>query len=165
MDDRRSFEDDTAAKQRLTGAPSVRQFLVLVGVTAFVSAFAIGFLDLEIVPRFVLTFTVMVVVTVVGTAVLRRANLRRHRQLLPTTRERGCVVASRSPALRVTGGQDRRRGVRRSGVRQATIRSRVWRVDPPTLYHCGKPVGTPRPVPKEHTCARQASGEQQQPSE
>jgi len=83
--------------------------------------------------RFVLIFTVMVVVAVVGTAVIRRADLRRHRQLLPTTRERGRVVASGSPALRMTGGRHRRRGVRRSGVRQATIRSRVWRVDPATL--------------------------------
>jgi hypothetical protein len=79
MDDRRSFEHDSAATQRLTGAPSVRQFLVLVGVTAFVSAFAVGFLELDVVPRFLLILTVMLAVTVVGTAVIRRSNLRRHR--------------------------------------------------------------------------------------
>jgi len=79
MDDRRSFEHDSAAQQRLTGAPSTRQFLVLIGVTAFVSAFGIGFLDLEIVTRMVLVCAVMLVLVPIGTAVIRRANLRRHR--------------------------------------------------------------------------------------
>jgi hypothetical protein len=79
MDHRRDFEHDSAAAKRLTGAPSVRQFLVLIGVTAFVSAFAVGFLELEIVTRMVVMSAVMLVLVLTGTAVIRRANLRRHR--------------------------------------------------------------------------------------
>lgn len=79
MDDRRSFEDDTAAKRRLAGALSGRQFLVLIGVTAFLPAFGIGFVQLELVTRMVLMAAVMLVVVLIGTAFIRRSNLRRHR--------------------------------------------------------------------------------------
>jgi hypothetical protein len=79
--DPRRFEDDTAARQRTTGAPSKCQFLVRVGDTAFVSAFVIGLVDLQVVLHFVLIFTVMIVMTVFGSAVIRRANIHQNRYL------------------------------------------------------------------------------------
>jgi len=79
MADRRMFEDDSAAKQRLTGAPSGRQLLVLIGLTAFVSAFALGFVELELETRMVLTAAVMLVLVLIGSAFIGRANLRRRR--------------------------------------------------------------------------------------
>jgi hypothetical protein len=38
VEDRRSFEDDTAAKQRLTGEPLYQQVIVLVLITCFNAA-------------------------------------------------------------------------------------------------------------------------------
>ena len=79
MDDRRSFEHDSAAQKRLTGEPSARQVLVLIAVTAFMSASALAFVELDFVMRIVSMVVVMLVLLLIGRAVLRRANLRRHR--------------------------------------------------------------------------------------
>ncbi|MWJ15719.1 hypothetical protein DOU15_07395 [Clavibacter michiganensis subsp. michiganensis] len=79
MDDRRSFEHDSAARQRLTGEPSARQVLVLIAVTAFMSASALAFVELEFVTRVVLMVVVMLVLVLIGRLVIRRSNLRRNR--------------------------------------------------------------------------------------
>ncbi|KDP92563.1 MULTISPECIES: hypothetical protein [Clavibacter] len=79
MDDRRRFEDDSAARQRLTGELSARQVLVLIAVTAFMSASALAFVELESVTRIVLMIVVMLVLVLIGRVVMRRSNLRRNR--------------------------------------------------------------------------------------
>lgn len=79
MDDRRDFEHDSAAHQRLTGEPSARQILVLIAVTAFMSASALAFVELEFVMRIVVMVVVMLVFMLIGRVVIRRSNLRRHR--------------------------------------------------------------------------------------
>lgn len=79
MNDRRSFEHDSAAHQRLTGEPSARQILVLIAVTAFLSGSALAFIELEFVTRIVLTVAVMLVLMLIGRVVIRRSNLRRNR--------------------------------------------------------------------------------------
>jgi len=79
MDDRRSFEHDSAAQQRLTGEPSARQILVLIAVTAFMSASALAFVELEFVMRIVVMAVVMLVLMLIGRVVIRRSNLRRNR--------------------------------------------------------------------------------------
>jgi hypothetical protein len=79
MDDRRRFEHDSAAKQRLTGEPSARQILVPIAVTAFMSASALVFVELEFVLRIVLMAVVMLVLGLIGRVVIRRSNLRRNR--------------------------------------------------------------------------------------
>jgi hypothetical protein len=78
MDDRRRFEHDAAARQRLTGELSARQVLVLIAVTAFMSASALAFVELEFVMRIVVMAVVMLVLMLIGRVVLRRINLRRH---------------------------------------------------------------------------------------
>jgi hypothetical protein len=79
MDDRRMFEHDTAAQQRLTGEPSARQILVLIAVTAFMSGSALAFVELEFLTRIVLTVAVMLVLMLIGRVVIRRSNLHRNR--------------------------------------------------------------------------------------
>jgi hypothetical protein len=79
MDDRRRFEHDSATRQRLTGELSARQVLVLIAVTAFMSASALAFVELEFVMRIVVMAVVMLVLMLIGRVVLRRINLRRHR--------------------------------------------------------------------------------------
>jgi hypothetical protein len=79
MDDRRRFEHDSAARQRLTGEPSSRQMLVLIAVTAFLSASALAFVELEFVMRIVVMVVVMLVLMLIGRVVIRRSNLRRNR--------------------------------------------------------------------------------------
>ncbi|MDA3804832.1 hypothetical protein [Clavibacter sp. CT19] len=79
MDDRRSFEDDTAAKQRLTGEPSFRQVIVLVVITSVIMSFSAAMLRLTPVATFVVIVVGMVVLGLVGRLILKRINLRRHR--------------------------------------------------------------------------------------
>ncbi|OUE29470.1 hypothetical protein BFL35_14780 [Clavibacter michiganensis] len=81
MDDRRSFEHDSAAKRRLTGELSARQALGLVAVTAFMSASAsaLAFVELDFVMRIVVMVVVMLVLAPIGRVVIRRSNLRRNR--------------------------------------------------------------------------------------
>ncbi|MFD2340455.1 hypothetical protein BFL36_12965 [Clavibacter michiganensis] len=79
MDDRRSFEHDSAAKRRLTGELSARQSLGLVAVTAFMSASALAFVELDFVMRIVVMVVVMLVLAPIGRVVIRRSNLRRNR--------------------------------------------------------------------------------------
>ncbi|MBF4622700.1 hypothetical protein [Clavibacter sp. VKM Ac-2872] len=79
MDDKRMFEHDSAAHQRLTGEPSARQILVLIAVTAFMSASALAFVELEFVLRIVLMAVVMLVLMLIGRVIVRRSNRRRNR--------------------------------------------------------------------------------------
>ncbi|WP_316298113.1 hypothetical protein [Clavibacter michiganensis] len=79
MDDRRTFEHDSAAQRRLTGQLSARQELVLIAVTAFMSASALAFVELEFVTRVVLMVVVMLVLVLIGRVVIRRSNLRLNR--------------------------------------------------------------------------------------
>ena len=79
MDDRRRFEDDSAAKQRLTGELSARQVLVLIAGTAFLSGSALAFVELEFILRIVLMAVVMLVLVLIGRVLIRRINLRRRR--------------------------------------------------------------------------------------
>lgn len=78
MDDRRRFEHDSAARQRLTGEPSSRQMLVLVAVTAVVTSATAAFLQMGL-PATFLFVVGMLVLGAVGWVILKRANLRRHR--------------------------------------------------------------------------------------
>jgi hypothetical protein len=79
MDDRRRFERDSAARQRLTGEPSARQMLVLVAVTAVVTSATAAFLQMGLLATFLFVVVGMLVLGAVGWVILKRANLRRHR--------------------------------------------------------------------------------------
>ncbi|QOD43918.1 hypothetical protein [Clavibacter zhangzhiyongii] len=79
MADRRMFEDDSAARLQLTGDLSPRQVLVLIAVTAFMSASALAFVELDLVMRVVVMAVVMLVLVLIGRVIIRRMNLRRHR--------------------------------------------------------------------------------------
>jgi hypothetical protein len=79
MDDRRRFEHDSAARQRLTGEPSSRQMLVLVAVTAVVTSATAAFLQMGLLATFLFVVAGMLVLGAVGWVILKRANLRRHR--------------------------------------------------------------------------------------
>jgi hypothetical protein len=79
MDDRRRFEHDSAARQRLTGEPSARQMLVLVAVTAVVTSATAAFLQMGLLATFLFVVAGMLVLGAVGWVILKRANLRRHR--------------------------------------------------------------------------------------
>jgi Flp pilus assembly protein TadB len=81
MDDRRRFEHDSAARQRSTGEPSARQILVLVAVTAVVTSATAAFLQLGLLATFLVVVVVvgMLVLGAIGSVILKRADLRRHR--------------------------------------------------------------------------------------
>jgi hypothetical protein len=79
MGDRRRFEHDSAAKQRLTGAPSFRKMLVLVAVTAVVTSATAASLQMGMLATFLFVVVGMLVLGAVGWVILKRANLRRHR--------------------------------------------------------------------------------------
>lgn len=79
MDDRRRFEHDSAARQRLTGKPSARQMLVLVAVTAVVTSATAAFLHMGLPATFLFVVVGMLVLGAVGRVLLKRANLRWHR--------------------------------------------------------------------------------------
>jgi hypothetical protein len=77
--DRRRFEHDAAARQRLTGEPSARQLLVLVAVTAVLTSATAAFLQMGLLATFLFVVVGMLVLGAVGLVVLKRVNLRRHR--------------------------------------------------------------------------------------
>jgi hypothetical protein len=79
MVDRRSFEHDSAARQRLTGEPTARQSLVLVAVTAVIASATGAFLEMGLLATFLFVVVGMLVLGAVGWVILRRINLRRHR--------------------------------------------------------------------------------------
>jgi hypothetical protein len=79
MDDRRRFEHDSAARQRSTGEPSARQILVLVAVTAVVTSATAAFLQLGLLATFLVVVVGMLVLGAIGSVILKRADLRRHR--------------------------------------------------------------------------------------
>jgi hypothetical protein len=79
MDDRRRFEHDSAARQRSTGEPSARQILVLVAVTAVVTSATAAFLQLGLLATFLFVVVGMLVLGAIGSVILKRADLRRHR--------------------------------------------------------------------------------------
>jgi hypothetical protein len=79
MDDRRTFEHDSAARQRSTGEPSARQILVLVAVTAVVTSATAAFLQLGLLATFLVVVVGMLVLGAIGWVILKRADLRRHR--------------------------------------------------------------------------------------
>jgi hypothetical protein len=78
MDERRSFERDSAARQRITGELSARQVLVLIAVTAFIS-FTAPMVHLDTVARSVVIVGGMVVLGIVSRMLLKRVNLCRPR--------------------------------------------------------------------------------------
>jgi hypothetical protein len=79
MDDRRRFEHDSEARQRSTGEPSAQQILVLVAVTAVVTSATAAFLQLGLLATFLVVVVGMLVLGAIGSVILKRADLRRHR--------------------------------------------------------------------------------------